>query len=288
MIEIKNLNKSFGSKHVIKNMNLKLEKGTIFGLIGINGAGKSTLLRLLSGVLNPDSGEIFVDEKLINEESKKKIFYLSDNPPYTSLTKLVDIKELYETFYDFDNQIFEEIIEIFKLPINEPISKFSKGMRRQGYIALAFATKASYLLFDEVFDGLDPQARLKFKQFMINNINSEQIIIITSHSLRELEDICDTFGMIDGGYFKRYGQIDFELNKLKKYQIVLKELEKDVFIKQLKCLFKKQEGRVLTIITEELTEDINNYLDKNNYLVIDELSISFEEYFIVTQEENKK
>lgn len=284
MIKIKGLNKSFKNNHVIKDMNFDFKEGVIFGLIGINGAGKSTLLRLLSNVLIPDDGQIVIDNENIeyNDKIRENIFYLSDEPPYANFTLLKDVKELYETFYNFDEVLYEEVLDVFQLDKSVPISKMSKGMRRQGFIALAFASRAKYLLFDEVFDGLDPQARLRFKQFIIKNHNPDQVIIITSHSLRELEDICDTFGMIDKGVFKKYGQIDTEIDKISKYQIVLKDIDKRVFKKQLDIIQQKQDGRVLTIIIDK-KYNLKDYLDENNYLIIDELPMTFEEYFIVSQ-----
>jgi acetoin utilization transport system ATP-binding protein len=285
MIEVKGLYKSFNKHSVLKDINLKLEKGTIFGLIGINGAGKSTFLRLIMGILQPDCGEIKIDKKSIleNNSLKQTIFYLSDHPPFNNQMTFRNLADLYKVFYPFEEDTFKSILNLFSLDENINLSQISKGMKRQGYIALAFASGAKYLLLDEVFDGLDPSARLKFKKLMISLEQKDKIIIITSHSLRELEDICDSFGMIDEGYFKRYGNLDFELNKLIKYQIILKDVAPIKLLDQNNVpIYIHQDGRILTVVFDS-NHQLDQYIDKEIYHVADELSISFEEYFMINQ-----
>ena len=286
MINVTNLNKSFGDLHVLKNINLTLEKGTIFGLVGINAAGKSTFLRLLSGVLLPESGNVYIDEIELgeNQELRKNVFYLSNQPTYTLHMTIKDLKELYKVFYPFDDQTFQSILDLFNLSEQMILNRISKGMKRQAYIAAAFASNAKYLLLDEVFDGLDPVARLKFKKLMIDSASADKIFVLTSHSLRELEDICDSFGIIDEGYFKRFGHLSDELSKLTKYQIILKDKNPyPILNKELNLLYFQQEGRVLTLIIEGNHPPLEEIFNANDYHAIDESSISFEEYFMVYQ-----
>lgn len=286
MITVKNINKSFGDLHVLKDINLTLKNGTIFGLVGINGAGKSTFLRLLSGVLLPESGDILVDEKeiLTNLENRTNVFYLSDQPTHTLYMSIKDLKELYKVFYPLNDEKFQSILSLFNLKESMSLSHISKGMKRQAYIACAFASNAKYLLLDEVFDGLDPVARLKFKKLMIDSTSEDKIFILTSHSLRELEDICDEFGIIDEGHFKKFGHLADEISKLMKYQIILKDNLPYTFENpELTILYQQQEGRVLTLIIEGSHKPIEEIIDSKLYHVIDELPISFEEYFIVYQ-----
>lgn len=289
MIEVKSIYKSFDEHLVLKELNLILEKGTIFGLIGINGAGKSTFLRLIMGILKPDQGDIKIDGKsvLFHDDIKKNLFYLSDQPPFNHQMTFNDLAELYRVFYDFEDETFISILAMFGLNMHQNLSQISKGMKRQGYIALAFASGAKYLLLDEVFDGLDPAARLKFKKLMISDEHKDKIIIITSHSLRELEDICDSFGMIDEGHFKRFGDLEFELNKLKKYQIILNDQKQLETNKSLsKALYHNQNGRILTLVIDH-EHILDDYISKESYHVADELPISFEEYFMITQKGGK-
>lgn len=285
MIKITDLTKSFSNHLVLDSMNITILEGTIFGLIGINGAGKSTLMRLISGVSTPDSGQIEVDGLLLDDSSasRKNIFYLSDNPPHGNFTTLNQLYELYDIFYPMNKTVFAEILGLFNLNPDTPLSKQSKGMKRQGYLAIAFATGAKYLLFDEVFDGLDPQARLKFRKYLMKEINHDRIIIISSHSLRELEDVCDSFGMIENGQFKKFGNIDETLSSTKKYRIILKD-ENEPYLKNNDAFFHtKKDGRVITLIGNP-NLDIKSLLYGENILAMDELDMTFEEYFIISQE----
>lgn len=285
MIQIRNVNKSFEKKHILNQLNLEVKQGRIFGLIGINGAGKSTLLRLIAGVFIPDSGDIIVDGKSVNTflEIKKEIFFLPDNPPYSLFSTLQQMKKIYQVFYNFNEKIFYEILKMFQLSETAQLSKLSKGMRRQGYIALAFASNAKYILFDEVFDGLDPQARLRFNEYMKHNLREDQTIILTSHSLKELEDICDDFGMLDGGNFSQHTGVASAKEEKKKFQLVVKDMTK-AYLKETDLIcYKKEDNRVVTIIFSSMNGTIDQYLIPGNIYVVDELPITFEEYFIMNQ-----
>lgn len=289
MIEVKNIYKWFNGHLVLNNLNLILEKGTVFGLIGINGAGKSTFLRLIMGILKPTKGDIYIDGKsvLYHDDIKKNLFYLSDQPPFNHQMTFKDLADLYKVFYPFEDDTFISILAMFGLNPHQNLSQISKGMKRQGYIALAFASGAKYLLLDEVFDGLDPAARLKFKKLMISDEHKDKIIMVTSHSLRELEDICDSFGMIDEGHFSRFGDLSHELSKLKKYQIILNDLTPITSDKPLsKAVYHHQNGRILTIVIE-FNHTLDEYISNDLYHVVDELPISFEEYFMITQKGGK-
>lgn len=287
MIQVINLTKSFSKHLVLDSMNITISDGTIFGLIGINGAGKSTLMRIISGVTTPDSGYIQIDGKPLHDASKsrKDIFYLSDNPPHGNFTTFNQLYDLYNVFYAMNKDIFTEILNLFGLDPSITLSKQSKGMKRQGYLALAFATNAKYLLLDEVFDGLDPQARLKFRKYLMKEINHDRIIIISSHSLRELEDVCDSFGMIENGQFKNFGNIDETLSTLKKYRIILNDEHQPYLKDGYRFMHTKKEGRVVTLI-ENQGLDINNIVLSENILAIDKLDMTFEEYFIISQKED--
>ena len=199
MISITNLCKSFGPKVVLANLNLQINDGQVLGLVGINGAGKSTLLRTLCGVYKADVGEILVDGKpsYENEQVKKDFFFLPDEPFYDQNSTPASILALYCSQYDVDKDKYHEYLEHFKINPKEKLNKFSKGMKRQTFISLALAIHPKYLVLDEAFDGLDPLARLMFKRELIDMISDyHSTVIISSHSLRELEDICDSFAII--------------------------------------------------------------------------------------------
>lgn len=287
MIKINNLSKTFTKKTVLQNLNLEIKDGSIFGLIGINGAGKSTLLRLLSGVLKADSGEILFDGINIfdNVNVKKDIFFLPDEPYYSANSTAKNIVDFYSTFYDLNKLKFYDIISKFKLDINHTIKNYSKGMKRQLFIAIAFAIAPKYLFLDEAFDGLDPLARLIFKRELNELIAEKKItVIISSHSLRELEDICDSYGLLDGGNISYTGFIEDHKSIYHKYQLAfINELERKDFV-DINIVSFNRIGRIIKLIAKGEEAEIDERLKKYNPLIIDKINIDFEELFIIEVE----
>ncbi len=286
MLEIKDLCKNFKDKEVLKNINLKIEDGKVFGLVGINGAGKSTLLRLLSGVYKADSGSILYDSEEVyeNEKIKRNIFFLPDEPYYSNNTTPLSLKDIYKVFYNLDEKRYLDYINSFKLPLKKPMNKFSKGMKRQVFISLALSIKPKYLLLDEAFDGLDPLARLTFKRALIDLINDvNSTIIISSHSLRELEDICDSYGLLDNKEISSSGDISEEIEKLHKYQVAF---EHEIYQEDLDFEIKSfsKDRRIVKIVVKEDYEEFTKLISKYNPLIIDEIPIDFEELFIIEVE----
>lgn len=281
MIDVINLCKSYGKNNVLINANLKIGDGTIFGLVGINGAGKSTLLRLLSGVMQADSGQILIngEEVYENENIKKDIFFLPDDPYYTTNLTGNQQATFYKNFYEFDDNIFKSYIEKFSLDPNKPIRNFSKGMKRQIFISLALACRPKYLFLDEAFDGLDPLARLEFKRGLIELQEQGTSVVIASHSLRELEDICDSFALLDGHVVKAYGKIDNELSKLNKYQLVFATNieQKDL---PFECIHFEKTGRVIKVVVRGDSEEVRAKIDAMKPLIVDEIPMDFEDLFI--------
>lgn len=283
MIEVKNLSKSFNKKTVLNDLSLVINEGTIFGLVGINGSGKSTLLRLLSGVYKADSGDItYNGEKVFdNPNVKKDIFFLPDDPFYTINTKGRDLFELYNTIYQANLNTFNKYMKIFNLNPNASINNFSRGMKRQLFVALAISVKPQYLFLDEAFDGLDPLARLTFKRALIELCEETNCtVIISSHSLRELEDICDSFGILDSGKIVNHGQISDEIDKVHKYQLAFKDnLEKEDF-KNFDIIHFTKLGRVIKVVIKGDSEEIKEKLSKMNPILFEKIPIDFEELFI--------
>ena len=185
MISINGVYKSFKEKDVLKDINLHIEDGKILGLCGINGAGKSTLLRIVSGVYQADSGNVLIDNENIydNEKVKKELFFLPDEPYYDFNSTPKSIINIFEAMYKLDKEVYYQNIEHFKIPLNKKIIKFSKGMKRQVFISIAFAIKPKYLILDEAFDGLDPFARFYFKRQIVDMVSENNTtVIIAAHS----------------------------------------------------------------------------------------------------------
>ena len=283
MIEIKNLSHSLGGKKILDNINLTLPEGSIMGLVGINGAGKTTLLRLISGVYVADEGEITCDGLPMSEEiARQKLFFLPDDPYYTIYTTGKSLFELYKVFYpEIDRAIFLEHLSKFGLDEKKPIRNFSKGMRRQLYIALALSVKPKYLLLDEAFDGLDPLARLAFKK-AINHAADEYgtSVLISSHSLRELEDFCDSYALIDKMTIASSGDIAERVNRFCKFQLAFfNDFDEKTFA-GLPVVSLEKTGRFARVVLEGREDEMKSALEKLNPAVVEQMTMDFEEMFI--------
>ena len=279
MIEIQGLKKSYGTKLVLDGVHLTVPDGAKFGLIGINGAGKSTLLRLIADVLRPDEGAILLDGESVtgNAKKRKELFFLPDDPYYASGTTVAKLIELYRTFYPFDRALFDKYASVFGLQLATPIRNFSKGMKRQAFAALALACRPRYLLLDEAFDGLDPLARLELKRGLIEQ--EDCTVLISSHSLRELEDICSGFALLDGGTIADAGDIHDALGKVHKFQFAL---EREVRREDIpfECLSFEAEGRVARIVVRGDAENLMRMLEALHPLFVEEIAVDFEELFL--------
>ncbi len=281
MIETINLSKSFGSKTVFNNTDITVEKGSICGLVGINGAGKSTLLRILSGVMRQDGGEVKINGESVyeNERVKSKIFFLPDDPYYDTGVTGEKLKKMYSVFYDFDGEIFEYYTNKFSLDLKKPIRNFSKGMKRQLFISVALACRPEYLFLDEAFDGLDPLARLEFKRGLIKMPENGCTVIIASHSLRELEDICDSFILIDETNVRVSGNIEKALSNIFKLQLAFRE---NIQPENLPFEYIRAEvsGRVITVVARGNKAEITAKISEMKPLIMEEIPMNLEDLFI--------
>lgn len=283
MIEIKNISHSFGEKKVLCDINLCLPEGSVMGLVGINGAGKSTLLRIISGVYKPDAGEVLCDgEPMTEENAKAKLFFLPDDPYYTIYTTGNSLFEIYKVFYpDIDRELFIEQLRIFGLDERKPIRNFSKGMRRQLYVAIALSIKPKYLLLDEAFDGLDPLARLTFKKAIIRAADEfGTSVLISSHSLRELEDFCDSYALIDHATVASSGDISERVNRFCKFQLAFKEDVGAEIFSGIPVVSLEQTGRFFRIVLQCDETAAKEMLEKLSPVIFEQMSMSFEEMFI--------
>ncbi|NLW15438.1 MAG: ABC transporter ATP-binding protein [Erysipelothrix sp.] len=291
MITFSNVKKSYGEKLVLQDINWDLKQGTCYGLVGANGSGKSTLLRLLSGVIEPDAGLVEIDgmDVFDNPNAKKKIFFLGDEPYFFNQSTIKDMKQFYQLFYpNFDNDLYLELLNDFNLNEKVKINSFSKGMKRQVVLILALACKPDILLLDEAFDGLDPIMRFKLRQYISQIISDNNaIIIISSHNLRELEDICDNIALINNNVLQLdYATIDSD-NIYHKYQVVFeKEFDMDKF-KPLNPLNVQGKERIFTIVLKGNKEALDEQLNKLNPMIIQHSNVSLEEIFIYEVERSK-
>ena len=279
MIEIKGLGKSYGPKKVLEKVNLTVPDASVFGLVGINGAGKTTLLRMMADVLRPDEGTVEYDGENIagNAKKRKELFFLPDEPYYTAGTTVEKLVALYKSYYAFDDELFARYEALFSLERRTPIRNFSKGMKRQAFAALALACRPKYLLLDEAFDGLDPLARLELKRGIISLEGTTAVI--SSHSLRELEDICSGFALLDGGAVADAGDLSETLEKVHKFQAAFEEpVPRERF--PFECLSFESEGRVVRFVVRGEREEIVSALKALSPIFVEEIKVDFEELFL--------
>ncbi len=283
MIEIRNMSHYLGGKIVLKEISLEIPDNTILGVVGINGAGKSTLLRLLSGVYLPDEGEILFDGRSpALPETREGIFFLPDDPYYTQFMTPNSLFDFYKAFYPkMEKKPFDELLKIYKIGLDGKMRNFSKGMRRQVFIALALAVKPKYLLLDEAFDGLDPLSRKIFKDAIISLVEEERTtVLIASHSLRELEDFCDRFILIDANVIKTQGDIAEHVGSMCKFELAFSEAVGEDAFEGLPILSLEIKNRFVQIVLEGEGEEMRERLEKLSPAVMDEMPLDFEEAFI--------
>ncbi len=288
MIEIKRLSHSLGGKKILSDIELRLKDGSVMGLVGINGAGKTTLLCLMSGVYKADEGDVLIDGISVRcEAARDKIFFLPDDPYFTVHTTGRTLFEMYKTFYPtMSKDVFSGHMKSFKLDEKKPIRNFSKGMRRQLFIALALAAKPKYLLLDEAFDGLDPLARLEFKNAINRAVEEDGIsVIISSHSLRELEDFCDCYALIDKMTVSSSGDIAEKVNSYCKFQLAfLEEFGEDLF-DGLPVVSLEKSGRFVRIVLKGDADKLSSKLEALSPVIMEQMPMDFEELFIHEVEE---
>ena len=283
MLKIEHLYKSFGPKKVLEDLDLTIPEGSIFCLVGINGAGKSTLLRLIAGVYRQDAGTIAFDGHSTSEEAeiRGKIAFVSDEQYYPLGCTVNSLKLLYESMYDFDEEAYQKYLDVFELEPSMSVTNLSKGMKRRVSLLFALSYHPKLLLLDEAYDGLEPLARLRFKQILTGLLEDEQItVIISSHNLKELEDICDSFGILEGGKIISYGDLLESREKINKYQAAFAEEKTREDFTGFDVLHFEKEGRVCRLVIRGNADEVTEKLNGMHPLLLDVLQVNFEELFI--------
>lgn len=288
MIRIDKLSKKYDKDYVLNNLSCTIKDNSIYGLVGANGSGKSTLLRIVMGIFEANSGVISVDGESVydNEIVKQKMVFVPDDLFFYSGYTLLDTARYYESMYkDFDMNYLKELASMLNLNLNKKISTFSKGMKRQCALICAIATNCDYMFFDETFDGLDPVIRNTMKKVLIKQMNKKKTtIVMTSHNLRELEDICDNLGLLYQGGILFESEIDTIKTNMFKVQISLnKDFDENDF-RDFDILNFKKQGSVATIIIRDPEGDSKKKLEKMKPLILDYLTLTLEEVFIYEME----
>lgn len=284
MIKCENVTKKFDSFTALDNFSLEIEKGSAYGLIGANGAGKSTLLRILAGVYVQDSGRITVDGEPVYErvDTKKKIYYVSDETQQYHNMTLKEMKNFVKLFYDnFNEETFNRLVGVLNLPLNKKLAAFSKGMRRQAAVICAISAGTEYLLLDEVFDGLDPTMRLVVRKMLVDAMADTGLtVVMSSHNLGEIEGFCDRVGLLFNGSLVFNREIDTLKGSVHKVQAAFaREVTRDDF-EDIEIMNIKKQGSVYNIIVKGDEAKIKQRAEELGAMLCDIVPLSLEEVFI--------
>ena len=285
MIQIENVTKRFDDLVALDQVSTQIPEGSIFGLVGTNGAGKSTLLRVAAGVLKPEEGCVKIDGEPVweNPEMKAKICFLPDTACFFANASIETVANYYSTVYPgFDRTRFEELVRQFGLDPKRKLAKFSKGMKKQVSVMLGICANTEYLFCDETFDGLDPVVRQAVKGLFAAEILSRKFTpVIASHSLREIEDICDHVGLLHRGGVLFARDLDEMKLDLHKIQCVIPTptLEKEL-LEELQVLKSEKRGSLLTIIVRGDYETVARKIQEKMPLFSEILPLTLEKIFI--------
>ena len=203
MIRLSNISKSFGKMQVLKDISLEVKNGQIYGLIGYNGVGKTTLMKIICGIYRPDSGKVWMDQKLLYENAQRKSdsFFMTEEISAFSQATLDEMRKFYKGYYStWSDTTYRALVEVFHMKDDQKIGQFSKGMQRQAGLILAFSSNVKHLFLDEAFDGLDFGIRRQVRQMMRCYAKEKNAaILVSSHNLNELEELADQIGMLSNG-----------------------------------------------------------------------------------------
>ncbi|MCR5650326.1 MAG: ABC transporter ATP-binding protein [Lachnospiraceae bacterium] len=285
MIEAKSLSKSFGKIKAVDDVTLTIADGRVFGLIGTNGAGKSTFLRMAAGVLKPDKGSITVDGNPVFEEpdTKEEFFYISDEMYFFPNSTPDAMSAFFEKIYPhYDKERYKKLMNDFSLAGRRKINTFSKGMKKQLSIILGLSAMTKYMYCDETFDGLDPVMRQGVKSLFASDMAERGFTpVIASHNLRELEDICDTVGLLHQGGILLSEDLDEVKADIHKLHCVLpKETDMDAVRRCFEILVEDKKGSVYTFTIRGVEEEIMKKINDFEPLFAEMLPLSLEEIFI--------
>ena len=278
MLQIANVTKTFGTVKALDDLSMSAPQGCVYGLVGPNGAGKSTAIRLLTGIYRPDSGTVTLEGMPVYENpvSKERIGYIPDDIFYFPSASMDEMRSFYRGIYPkFDNALYERLFEVFKLPRKGSIRRFSKGMQKQAAFHLSLCTRPEVLILAEPVDGLDPVMRRQGMSLILSDVaENGTTVLISSHNLRELEDVGDHVGIMNQGRMLLEKSLADMQGSTVKLQMVGDVPE------GLQMLHESQTGRLKTLVVRGSAEEVSQKVSTTNPVYFDVLPLSLEEIFI--------
>ncbi|WP_332694315.1 ABC transporter ATP-binding protein [Halalkalibacter lacteus] len=284
MINVTNVKKSFEGFEAVNGVTVHIRKGSIYGLLGSNGAGKTTLLKMLAGIYKSDSGNVLIDDEPVfeNVKLKEKMIFLADSLYFYPNTTIQQAAHFYQSMYSsWNEQRFKMLHNVFQIDITKKIHRLSKGMQRQVAFWLTLSTMPDVLILDEPLDGLDAVMRQKVKNLLIQDVaEREMTIIISSHNLREVEDLCDNVGIMHGGKIIIEKDLDDLKSDVHKIQVAFKQGVPVDLLKEVPILYKEERGSVLLYIVRGKESTISAQVLAHQPAIFDLLPLTLEEIFI--------
>ncbi len=282
MIEVKGLVKSFDGFEALSSTTMTIPTGSVYGLVGPNGAGKTTLLKHLTGVYRQDKGVVLFDGEDVYENAalKERIISVPDNL-YFPLGTINDMKGFYkENYKAFSEEKFEKLRSVFEYDMKKPLRTFSKGQTKQIAFWFALSCSPDYLILDEPMDGLDPVMRHKVWSLIMGEVEKRQLtVVVSSHNLRELEDVCDMVAILNGGRVLLERSLEELQDNMTKMQVVFPEGREDA-AGEIDAVHVSNMGRVYTIIMRTSPKEARALMQKYEPVVADALPLTLEEIFI--------
>lgn len=284
MIEVKNLVKTFDGFTALDSATLTVPRGAVYGLVGPNGAGKSTLLRHITGVYKQDSGQVTVCGVPVyeNRHAKERIVSIPDDWFYYNQSTIREMAKLYAGLYPkFDWERFDKLRGLFNLPEKKPIRRMSKGMQRQAAFWITMSCMPEYLVLDEPVDGLDPVMRRQVWQVLLDDVSARgTTVLLSSHNLRELEDVCDHVGIMNKGRVLLERSLSELQDNTVKLQVAYAAAEEPPLPEGIRVLHRSAVGRVITYIVRGSREDVLHRMQALSPLLLEAIPLTLEEIFI--------
>ena len=283
MIEVRDAVKKFDGFAALDGTTLTVPAGSVYGLVGPNGAGKSTLIRHLTGIYRQDSGEVTIGGEQVWENAalKARIAAIPDDWYFFMQSTVRDMMRFYKGFYpSFSMERYEKLKEVFNIDEKRAIRRLSKGMQKQVAFWLALSCMPDYLVLDEPVDGLDPVMRRQVWSLVMGDVAQRgTTVLVSSHNLRELEDVCDHVGIMDHGRVLLERSLAQLQDNMVTLQVVFRDGVNEV-PPELPVLHASRVGRIYTLIMRMNAEEATARLSAYDPLLVDAVPLTLEEIFI--------
>lgn len=284
MLEAKNVVKTFDGTRALDGATMTVPKGSVYGLVGPNGAGKSTIIRHLTGIYRPDSGELLLEGQPIYENPvvKQRMVSIPDDWYYFGQASIAEMAKFYAGMYPtFSWERYGKMKQVFPLNDKQMIRRMSKGMQKQAAFWLTMCCMPEYLILDEPVDGLDPVMRRQVWSLLLGDVAERgTTVLVSSHNLRELEDVCDHVGIMNKGKVLLERTLSDLQDNTVKLQVAYATADEPRLPAELNILHKSHVGRVYTYILRGNSQEIQRRMAITEPLLMEAIPLTLEEIFI--------